>query len=525
MEETMPNSPRSETQDWLDLYLNTRQETILEMRKRIIETRQELNKRESERSVKISSLIDERNVAVSQATNELHVEYEKQKVELERVLHMTELTQQSSQQGMLGERKTRELIRSLFAIPSLIDMTEMAIARATKKLPVEFLSASKLNIATVYIIKCTPQFFSRVATGVREKLKHTSFDYELKAKNVTQRITPEYDLKIKELQQEINRGKAAFEQERQGILKSTAGILVNQLITAADEMRRCATTASEQEKMIYQVLDELRNGKKLSGDVLNGIDQESICKTIDVLVRDSLIDQSEGERVALFVSLAQERAGSGSQNEKPAPMTADAVATLDLPTRYRMMEGVIGNGDDAQRIIEANSGLTTFSPQKFTDYLSQLKKTLRAVRTSTRDITPASHPERFSSLESLVSLESEIMQAGASDEITRLNQELAQGGYDPEIVHAVIKAFKPNTKKFIGENYLPQYNIKRNLQSQLPPEKLGSYIVYLEKLKKQKVLIAHAKPSHPYSLNPRLADISNSALRNVLAMYLGKNNH
>ena len=177
--------------------------------------------------------------------------------------------------------------------------------------------------------------------------------------------------------------------------------------------------------------------------------------------------------------------------------------------------------------MEINKNLLNMNAFNFKSYSEKLKYVIREIHKDkvSDELNPRLHPEKFLSLESLVSLEAQLKSKNSTTSRNGdINDALIKNEYDPELIHALFKAFKPQSKrKFIGENYLPPHAIFSNVRSSIPQNKIGLIFDYLNRLVNTCAVLRFPKGGEgTYSLNPHLDEITDPVIRRVASLYLIK---
>ncbi|MEK6862197.1 MAG: hypothetical protein AABY07_09615 [Nanoarchaeota archaeon] len=242
-------------------------------------------------------------------------------------------------------------------------------------------------------------------------------------------------------------------------------------------------------------------------DVLNRLaglaTKENAYRRLYWILREAL---SEEDRQIIFNSFKKEEPQNGE-------------------LRLRIISNIIGDENTASRIVEINKNLLNTSTPSFKSYSEKLKNVIREIhRDRVSDgLNPKLHPEKFSSLELLISLGSEIRSKLNDNGNGNIDKLLAERGYDAEIIHALFRAFKPYSEKFIGENYMPPYAIFSNVRSCIPQNKTGLIFDYLDRLVNAHAVLRFPKGGEgTYSLNPHLNEITDPVIRKVASFYLIK---
>ncbi len=125
--------------------------------------------------------------------------------------------------------------------------------------------------------------------------------------------------------------------------------------------------------------------------------------------------------------------------------------------------------------------------------------------------------EKLSSPDGLVAVEQELI--STPHQITRINKQLEQQGYDTELVHGIIQSFKPGRKNFVGGNYLPPEAVRKNSRAHISAERLDEILPYAKFLASQGVVLEH---NGGFSLTADLDTISDPVLKEAAAYHLRK---
>lgn len=101
------------------------------------------------------------------------------------------------------------------------------------------------------------------------------------------------------------------------------------------------------------------------------------------------------------------------------------------------------------------------------------------------------------------------------DELSRIDEKLANAGYTPGVVHAYMKGLRG----FIGSHKIPGWAVKKNTSRYLSKIDLRYFDGHLKTFVNDGLILQHGK--NGYSLNPSVSAVDEN-LRGILGYYLSK---
>lgn len=206
---------------------------------------------------------------------------------------------------------------------------------------------------------------------------------------------------------------------------------------------------------------------------------------------------------------------------------ANQVSKDDLEDVLKELNLIYCNKTIAEKILVENPGLLV-DRAKYIEQAKKLISMISRVKGLPDDMSYEKNPKQFSTLEDLIRIERKFVDymnqinTGTETQNTELHKGLEDIGYSPDITIAVIEGFK----KFIGNNYFPVGNLRKNVRGKLRDgRQIRGFDRCIKNLIRDGVVLGHDKTGtgqvNLVSLNPKITEIENSILRNYVAGHLG----
>lgn len=302
------------------------------------------------------------------------------------------------------------------------------------------------------------------------------------------------DAEIEKLNAEVdkrNRGIAkvfredakAFCLQRTALLRSCAKEeLVPQFVKVCDDLSRSKRELPPLEVEIYRALEGCEKD-------LGFYSTEEVSAKLEALVKSGVISEQEALKVRYVLQQAEAQTPSVA-SVAVAPPPVVEVKENGYEIRPTILEQIIGDKDATTAVLAQNPYLLKCKWDEFNAYVAGLKKLPVAANS-------------------------------AANPLDAINTSLSSAGYDPEVVHAFINAFRPGTHNFIGANGISRESVRKNVRPNLDQTQLADFESSLRYLCKRGV-INELEPGKVYSLNGTADKIPDTALRQAVLYHLGR---
>ena len=336
-------------------------------------------------------------------------------------------------------------------------------------------------------------------------------DLVIKAKGDLSSCEREFNERKSDLLKQSKYITQAYEQNRSELLKVAALEMVDEfhqtieLMNAAiaEDKARNRDYLREGVHELLRYYDDADMKKLLCSALVEGYGLEKVIDKVEGLVRNDQLGGQDGIKVSLTVRAYTLAAG--------AQIVVPECEVDQSGVRLAMLTGIVGESV-AQRVVDGNPALARSGWSYFASYLGQLKNAASHFREQLGHFDM----EQMSSVEGLNGL----MRREIANRTVRevLDERLRAQGYDPLLIHGFIMAFKPDTKRYIGRNYIPREAARKNLRGQIGNMHqdfdglLGSMI-------DARVILDN---KGPVSLNPNPTEVKDAVLRDALSLYLAR---
>lgn len=502
----------TDEQQWIEILKSICGEQISSLKEDIQKLKEEAKRKKTQHLQDYIRLRKGRNIDLQESQTMVNTKFEQKEHELDHF--------QDTAKEYFSAVLSQELSRSIATkfdriIDSNRDYREfynqmLGLVIKKKK---KFLEIGKMAIVSRKDVQYLEERMSEFILRKKEKVKG---DLQAELNISSQDICEKYHDSQERIRNQCGAIRSQYKQERRERLKKTASILVENLMSISPAERKMP----EFESKIYRALFDAEavqlsdpNAKFAATNAEFDAAQDSkVRETLEQMVYNKTIDEQHAIRALCLIRANYREPKEEARQEEQTRQSYDPARRLEI------LVNIIGEESIARRILEANPALASVGTNLFETYISALKDTKRAIHSAGRERRLNLHPEQFASLESLQNVKDSVSQ---EDELETIYSVLDNRSLDPEVIDAVLLAFKPLTKKFSGDNYIPLEYVWNNARPHIPQRKWCQVDKCLKMLVNKGVVITHGKSGqNTYSLNPRINEdtVPDEALRR-LAQY------
>ncbi len=271
------------------------------------------------------------------------------------------------------------------------------------------------------------------------------------------------------------------------------------------------------DKAIYSTLFTLEQTQAFPLKPLAPYSRDILFSRIEALVQAERLSVQDATRVLSgFVEELSEEILPVITETTPAPIARDDARQV----RSTILGGIFGHRARARQMLNLNPGLADLAPGVFETYVGKLKHVWRIARESAHASFPDidTDPSFYATPVKVAEALREYQTTGEDLTEASLNRQLIELGYRPALVHAVIRAFKPTTARYVGNHRISFESVRKNAQSLLTPDEAADLEKCLHKLCADNVVLRGS--GNNYSLSPIMDDIQTPTLRAVVSLYL-----